>query len=267
MPILGIDPEKCTACGQCVRDCPALLFAKTDAGQVEFTDPNRWCIECGHCIAVCPEDAIRYEGWDDVTSFPGIGAPAEIVEYETMYRVLRAHRSIRQYQAKPVPRAELEKVFEAMRYAPSSSNSRPWKFLVLSDPTKIAELGEAVAAQFEGLPGYGDKIKAKRAQGRDPIFLGAPHVIIVYGRGNIGYEGNNAGIVLTYGMLAAQALGLGTCWIGLAQLPMARDRKLRKLAGVRGTPWGVMTIGYPAVHYARAPPRDPLPVKGLDDLS
>ena len=44
MGIIGVDPEKCIQCGDCIADCPAKLFTKTSANQIEFNDPLNACI-------------------------------------------------------------------------------------------------------------------------------------------------------------------------------------------------------------------------------
>ncbi len=270
MTITGIDYDKCVACEACVSECPAVLFhVEGSGGKILYEDPKRWCINCGHCIAVCPEDAILYENFkDDPISFPEVPHPEKLVSYDALYKVFRAKRSIRQYKSDPVPVNLLKKVFEAMQYAPSGSNMRSWKFRVVSDPAKLAELSKTIQGAILENPtlsmAYGEKLPERVAMGRDPIFLGAPHVVFLYSPMDMDIEGNNTGIIFTYGMLAAQALGIGSCWIGLAQIPLAKNRKLQKIVGIRGKCWGVMTLGFPDVEYHRCPPRTPLDVKGLE---
>jgi nitroreductase len=75
----------------------------------------------------------------------------------------------------------------------------------------------------------------------------------------------NAGIATTYAMLAAHCMGIGSCYIGLAQIAMNQEKSLKKMAKVRGTVMAVVTLGYPAVTYNNAPPRRGLKVKGLQE--
>ncbi|UCD00804.1 MAG: hypothetical protein JSV23_07925 [Promethearchaeota archaeon] len=63
--------------------------------------------------------------------------------------------------------------------------------------------------------------------------------------------------------MAAQSLGLGTCYNSWTQIAFELNRKLIKLAGVSGKSWGVITIGYPDIIYLRCPPRSHKKVKGL----
>ena len=67
-------------------------------------------------------------------------------------------------------------------------------------------------------------------------------------------------------MLAAETMGLASCWIGYLQETFFMNKKLKKLFNIpKGEDvWGVMTLGYPAVKYKRTPPRAPLKVVGLD---
>ena len=68
-------------------------------------------------------------------------------------------------------------------------------------------------------------------------------------------SGNNMGIIITYGRLAAQALGLGTCWNGWTQIAIHLNPKIKKIAKLRGKAVAAFTIGYPDTEYHRIPPR------------
>ena len=80
----------------------------------------------------------------------------------------------------------------------------------------------------------------------------------------IGLRANDAGIALTYGMLAAESLGLGTCWIGMLQGAIPMNRDILNILGIKGHVLGAFTLGFPAVKYRRTVPRPPLKINGLD---
>ena len=67
---------------------------------------------------------------------------------------------------------------------------------------------------------------------RRNLFHHAPHLIVLYYRivekSNvmIGLRANDAGIALTYGMLEAESLGLGTCWIGMIQGAVQMNKEI-----------------------------------------
>ncbi len=54
-----VDPETCTGCLACVRECPA------DAIHGEAAEPQvidqELCVKCGMCHAVCKFDAVKVE--------------------------------------------------------------------------------------------------------------------------------------------------------------------------------------------------------------
>ena len=260
MPVLGIDYEKCINCKLCIKECVRRYSEDIENDRVVFSDPTGSCSSCGHCIAVCPENAIIYEGFkDEPYTFEGIEHPETIASYETVYKLLRANRSIRHYKKDKVPDDMLKKVIDAMQYAPTGGNMRSENYAIISDENRIKTLSDAVLDELLSSPGgklsYQDSFEARKKMYTSPVFFDAPHVIIVFSTQGGMMEWINIGILVTYGRLAAQALGLGTCWNGWTSGTFASNRKLVKLAGVRGTSWGVFTIGYPVIKFKRCPPR------------
>ncbi len=150
MSIIGINKEKCSSCTLCIRECRRGYFYAKEDGTIEFSDESNLCNMCGHCVAICPENCILLRDLDDVDTYPGIDAPETIIGHEKMYQFLRAKRSIRRYKTKKVPKESIKKIFEAMRYAPSTSNARLWRYLIISDPLKIKSLSdETIKAQYQ----------------------------------------------------------------------------------------------------------------------
>ncbi|MHA1915511.1 MAG: nitroreductase family protein [Promethearchaeota archaeon] len=272
MSVIGIDKEKCTNCKQCIDECGRAYFSVNKDGDVLFNEKLNTCNICGHCIAICTEDAIITKDLDDIDTFPGIDSPETIVESEKLLRLLRAKRSIRRYKNKKVPKELLEKVFEAMRYAPSASNARKWRYVILSDPEKIKALNNQIAKVNYAYMGFQSSEQALayfKSIDRS-IFYNAPHLIVLYYRVvekstvMVGLRANDAGIALTYGMLEAESLGLGTCWIGLVQGAVPMNKEILNILGIKGMVLGAFTLGYPAVKYRRTAPRPPLRIIGLD---
>ena len=111
--------------------------------------------------------------------------------------VLLSRRSVRRYEKKTVPEEALKTILEAGRQAPSATNVQPWHFIVLTD----------------------DKIKEQLSHGRWNTFIKDSAVTIV----GCGYIGNDYGrkwstvdttIALQNMVIAAWAVGIGSCWIG-----------------------------------------------------
>jgi coenzyme F420-0:L-glutamate ligase/coenzyme F420-1:gamma-L-glutamate ligase len=60
----------------------------------------------------------------------------------TLDELLRGRRSVRQYQSTPVPRALIERVLEAARWAPSPHGRQPWRFVVLTRQERKERLAD-----------------------------------------------------------------------------------------------------------------------------
>ncbi len=293
MRIEGVDAKTCIGCGACVEVCPTARFEMVQRNNEDertvarFDDPVGACIECGHCIAMCPTSAVVYHHAEEPLEDPRIGAPEAIVDFETVMVQLRARRSHRHFRSEIVPRGSIEKVLEAMRYAPSASNAETWEFVVLTESALVRAFSTQVLDFMRRLHklvqkrwliklftrgALCEKLLHPRTEnglarmlergeaGEDPIFFDAPCVIVLHAPDYGSFAGNNAGLAFLHGMLAAEALGLGTCWIGYAQEALRRRKTLREWLGVpKGhNVWGVMVLGYPTVRYERAPPRKPI---------
>ncbi len=267
MPIVGIDYERCNGCRLCIQEC---RFYSLDEAKnnVLFEDLDNMCMLCGHCIAVCPQDAIIYEDFgDEAFAFEGIEKLDSIVPYDNLYKFLRGHRSIRQYKKKEVPKNILKKVLDLMQHAPTASNLRYEKYAIVSDQEILKSLSDEVIDTLFNKLGmraqYGESFEARKKNYANPLFHDAPHVIFVSSMFDMQLADHNIGIIITYGRLAAQSLGLGTCWNGFINIASQHNKKIMKLAGVRGKRIGAFMIGYPNITFKRAPPRSRKPVKGL----
>jgi nitroreductase len=56
---------------------------------------------------------------------------------------IRARRNVRQYTDQAIAREDLERILEAGRRAPSSSNWQPWNFVVVTARDQLVELAKA----------------------------------------------------------------------------------------------------------------------------
>jgi nitroreductase/NAD-dependent dihydropyrimidine dehydrogenase PreA subunit len=267
MPILGIDYEKCNNCQICINACWRYFRHDKEQKKIVFDDPNNLCDSCGRCVARCKSDAIIYENIGELLNFEEVKDPSTLISYESMHKFMSSKRSMRGYKKKKVPKGDIKKVLDTMKYAPTGANIRTLKCTIISDDDQIKKLSDVV---MDGIiatnnPRYSERFIKARKQGIDTIFFNAPHVLIIHSR-NPG-DATNSTIAITYGMLAAQTLGLGSCWIGLAHGVLSANKEAReKIAGIHGNIWGVMIFGYPTQIYYKVPPRPDIKIKGLDEL-
>jgi nitroreductase len=117
---------------------------------------------------------------------------------EGVLPVILERWSPRSFDSRPVSEDLLRKVFEAARWAPSSSNEQPWRFLVgrRGDPT--------YAKIFEAL-GEFNKAWTKMAP---LLILGAAKTHFSQNNAPNGYAAHDLGAASAYLVLQAHALGL-----------------------------------------------------------
>lgn len=119
----------------------------------------------------------------------------------SVFDAIQERRSIRKYKSIPVEEEKLIKVLDAARIAPSAGNQQNWKFIVVKDEEKRKQLAEAAGGQ--------------------QFVAEAPIVIIACGTeptsimlcGQYRYT-VDLSIAVSYLILEAHELGLGTCWLG-----------------------------------------------------
>jgi nitroreductase/Pyruvate/2-oxoacid:ferredoxin oxidoreductase delta subunit len=93
---------------------------------------------------------------------------------------------------------------------------------------------------------------------------GAPVAIIITsdpkaGLMHQGFYKGDVTIAATYGTLMAKALGLATCWSGLMEMAVNKDRQLKKTLGINETERvdSAFVLGYSNLEWQQMPPRGP----------
>lgn len=110
-----------------------------------------------------------------------------------MLKVIYGRRSIRRYEKKPLPDEVLKLILEAGRLAPSARNKQPWYFVVVR------------------------KLELKRKlifSSWNRFIEDASAVIVGCGDSREKWATVDVSIALQNMVIAAEALGLGSCWIG-----------------------------------------------------
>ncbi len=164
-------------------------------------------------------------------------------------------RSIRSYQPTPVDQEKLELILKAGIWAPSASNHQTWHFTVITNPKIIDQInagGKAFLAKSDS--------DSHRQRGLDPeahIFHHAPCVILVSYEKAHSWAKIDTALAAQNIMLAAHALGLGTCYIGFFTpwLESADAKPLLSTLPIPDeyAPLHFITLGIPS---AQTPKRD-----------
>ena len=159
--------------------------------------------------------------------------------------LIKTRRSCRHYKAEQVKDGELNAILEAGTYAPTGHG--------LQDPIIVAvqqpQLMERLA-----------RLNAKIMGVESNPYYGAPTYLLVFASKDNANAFQDGSCVLENMMLAAHALGLGTCWINREYQMFATDEgrsimdemQLDKdaLIGI-----GALSLGYPAHEPRPAKPR------------
>ncbi|MBR5229527.1 MAG: nitroreductase [Firmicutes bacterium] len=161
-------------------------------------------------------------------------------------KAIKERRSIRSYKEDPVPQEILDQIIEAGLYAASGMGRQ--SAIVVEITGK--ELRDRLSAANAEIMGH---------TGTDP-FYGAPTVLIVLADKKCPTYLHDGSLVMGNMMLAAHALGLGSCWIHRAKEEFETEEYKKLLAdlGVTGDYEG---IGHCVVGYADCEAPDAAPRK------
>jgi len=149
---------------------------------------------------------------------------------ETMDAIF-ARRSIRRFQEKPVEPEKIELLLKAAMAAPSARNSKPWEFVVVTEPLML------------------DKVRGAMTFGK----FNAPMAIIVCGNLSIvrrplsgQFWVQDCSAATENILIAAVSLGLGTVWCGVHPIHVFTKRISRGLKLPEHVkPLNVIYVGYP----------------------
>lgn len=144
-------------------------------------------------------------------------------DYKVLMDILKRRVSCRSYLTKEVEEEKIMQCLEAARVAPSACNKQPWRFKIVTDPDLRATICS------DGLlPGISM-----------PWLKNAPVIVVLCADTNIvthtlapllskvKYQLVDIGIAGEHFILAADSLGLGSCWIG-----WFKPKKIRRILNI-----------------------------------
>jgi nitroreductase len=172
-----------------------------------------------------------------------------------LFDAIKGRTSIRRYKQAPVPDEDIRMILNAGRLAPSANNTQPWSFLVIKDRAVLAAMADAVRQQIDRMiPHAEDDKQAQRLAAYKgtyyTFFENAPAVIAVFLEGydagtekilaKMGYPAEDikrlrpapglqsVAAAIEHMLLAAHALGYGSCWM---TGPLVAQEAFEKLLG------------------------------------
>ncbi|MCB2223714.1 MAG: nitroreductase family protein [Actinobacteria bacterium] len=141
---------------------------------------------------------------------------------------IRARRNVRDFEDRPIPGADLDRILEAARRSPSSRNGQPWDFVLVADRERL----QALSGVWRGA--------GHVARSAATIAIVAPVPDDERSAASLHYDLGQATIQT---MLAAADLGIGSGHAAVRDQDLARE--VLGLPGDRFLAW-LIALGYPA---------------------
>ena len=279
---ISIDRESCNACGLCEEICPNRIMKKDSEAGIAFR-PDRLvlCIKCGQCMAICPSRSIVVGGLAYSQDF--FPLPAGPVAEMPFLEMIQTRRAIRVFKEQPVPKELLEKIVQAISFAPPGFTPIQTEVVVVQDTAVIRQALPEMIKVYDGLMGAmshpAGRFFVRRRVGaakfktlaqhvvplmksrlpelkqgtEDTLTRYAPAMIVFHAHRDAENYEEDIYIALTYGFLAAHALGLGASAIDLIPPAIQNSPVLRKLFSIPDSHVVVasMILGYPKYRYQR----------------
>jgi nitroreductase len=162
-----------------------------------------------------------------------------------MIDILRARRSIRKYEKKALDEQTIDILKEALLRCPSSRGINPWTFIFVDDPATLKKLSQA------------------KEQGSSFLEGAALGIVICGDETMTDMWVEDCSIASIVVQLAAQSLGLGSCWIQIRNRAHSQEETAEAyIQNLLSIPpnmkvESIVSVGYPGE--ARNPvPRDKL---------
>ncbi|MCX5805687.1 MAG: nitroreductase family protein [Proteobacteria bacterium] len=280
---ITFNTDICKKCGLCAEVCPNKIILKDNNRGIMTLRPDRGhlCFQCGQCMSICPVKSINIKGLSYKKDF--FDLPEEDSYENTFFNMLYTRRAIRNFQDKPVPKDLLEKIIQAISFAPPSFPPLKTRIIVVQDSNLIMKalphmvefydyfvkaMGNPVMRFFikkevgkqkfktmknHLLPLLKAKLPEMKSGTEDAITRHAPAMILFLADSNDEDIMADIYIAATYGFLAAHSLGLGGSVMDIIPPAIERKAELRKLFSIPDNCNVVASIivGYPKYKYQR----------------
>lgn len=169
-------------------------------------------------------------------------------------KAIKNRRSIRNYLPEQIKDEELETIIEAGIHAPTAHNDQPWHFTIIQKRELIDFISEE---SKELMKNSEEEWKRNIARnGSIHLLYNAPTVFVVSGRKYAVSPLVDCSAAIENMLLAAESLGIGSCWIGLVKPFFTKKDNLAKLNIPAGyEPYYAFTLGYKSNNNVKAPER------------
>jgi len=145
-------------------------------------------------------------------------------------------RSVRAYENRPIPDETLTDLLEAAMAAPSAVAKDPWRFIAVTDRETLERMADVLKhGQMLRTAGAGILVCGDIASAHDQLES---------------YMLQDCSAAVENILLAATALGLGACWLGVHP----REERMRALAELFALPGGIVPVAGISLGWPERPP-------------
>ena len=140
---------------------------------------------------------------------------------ETLRNIAERY-SCRDFADTALTEGQVEAIVNAALAAPSARNLQPWHIIIINDKAIVDELDEegmSILGNAEDKSFY-ELIKERGGK----IFYNAPFMMLILSDGSK-WGDLDSGILCQNAVIAAQSLGLKSCIVGMAGIPLDGPRK------------------------------------------
>lgn len=168
-----------------------------------------------------------------------------------------SRRSVRIYLDEQIKPEDLNIVLEAGYNAPSGCNIQPWHFTVVQNKELMTKLNVDSKKEFANSE---NEMFRKMAENPEfNIFYNAQTIIVISGEKSSPTALIDCSAATQNMLLAAESIGIGTCWIGLISF-LLKSEKAKEYTDVLQIPEGfepyyAITLGYKKYQNAKPPKR------------
>jgi nitroreductase len=182
----------------------------------------------------------------------------------TVYEAILARRSVRNYSSRGVGRGTIRTLLEAAVCAPTALYENTWAFVIIQDKAVLHQLSEHAKPFLSAELSYSGMARTRHRMDSFTrpdfnIFYDAGTLIVIGARVKDPFVAADCWLASENLMLAACAMGLGTCVIGSA-LPALNVAGVKAELGIPDKFFAIapIVVGYPSGETAPFPRKPPV---------
>ncbi|MCX8131714.1 MAG: nitroreductase family protein [Clostridia bacterium] len=249
---LSINQNQCINCKICVSTCPAKVFAATDNKVSIQQQKELFCINCGDCISVCPKEAIS----NSEIAAEDFQKDNINFQPEIFLDFLKFRRSVRSYKSNTLSEYEKNYLEQIASFVPKGGHTQSIRntgIVIVENNDLIekitdytyeymSELKKKLSSVWMKIPkafstSFRDNIDSTikrielalsaKEQNINLLTYNSPSLILLHCEKNNPISRENLTVMQYQLMLGAEALNLGTCFLGWVSFAM-QSYKVKK---------------------------------------